>query len=256
MIHADTSVLASRVFDIKERRGAAGQALTGVTVCICGYVIQELRATFLRDAAVLHSLIVDSGVAEAIRRFDRYSKTRTAGRMAQILAYVVDRTAADKAGFNDEVVLQSLEMLLDGTMMRRFIHGLQSVEHDHVQCHRADAVAVRDGDRYATARHCTHPDCGLKDFLVANAAGLRSIAEGSDELDEVHERLRNTASAATTTPGDIRTTDCYGVLADVIIALECPDGATLCTTNMKHSVPICEALGLNPPLDANPSPSS
>ena len=259
MIHADTSVLASRVFDTAERKAAARAALANHTVCICGYVLQELRATFLKAAARFHTLILDSeaGLPEAIERLPDFSQSRAQDRMTRVLASIIRHAVTvDQGRIDDESALEYLEMLLDGVMMRRFTDGLDYVEHDNVDCHRADGVAERDGDYYLTSLKCTHPDCGLRDFLAENAAGLRSIASGPDELDEVHERLRATARAAIATPGDIRTTDCYGVLADVIIALECPDGATLCTTNMKHSVPICEALGLDPPLNANPPPSS
>lgn len=258
MIHADTSVLISRIFDLRERRAAAGQALAGVTVCICGYVVQELRATYVRDAALLHKLIFESGLAEAQRRFKNYRKApRRPEHMQQILAHITEHGSPDSRNVpEEELALEYLEMFLEGYMMQLFTDGLQCVEHDNVGCCRGDAVGQRDGDLYSASYKCTHPNCGLKDFLVAKAAGLRSIVNGPDELDGVHERLRSTADAAISDPASIKSANCYGVLADVIIALECPDEATLCTTNMKHSEPICEALGLDPPLDANPPPSS
>ena len=85
---------------------------------------------------------------------------------------------------------------------------------------------------------------------------MASLANGPEELDaNVHEAFRRTARGVARRPDDVRGKNCYGVLADAIIALDCPEGAQVCTTNMTDFEPICQALGMRPPKDARPDAS-
>ncbi len=252
-LHADTSVLASRVFDTEERRQAARDALDGNEVCLCGYVMQELRATFLRDAALLYRLVKDSpDVWEALLRLRKYDRTRRETRATTLFALIMREVFSEKrAEPTEQAVLDYLEVFIEGEMMQQLRRGLQIVEHDNVRCHRADNVGAPKGRYYEESYRCTHPECGLADFLRSKVDLLRAVATAQCGLQE---DLQSAAAEGVREPDSIRTTQCYGTLADLIIALECPDDATICTTNVREFCPICSALGVSAPIDANPQP--
>lgn len=251
MLHADTSVLASRVFGEKQEREAASSALGDGPLCVCGYVLYELRATFLRDAALLYNLIRDRGdVAEALRRLEKYSWNRRGRRGREVFYDLLTgdwpRTPQD--------VLHALRALIRGELMRRLTEGASRLP-DRILCSRAATVGEREGDAFNTHLHCAPaepPACTVVQFVREHRRELESLANGPEELDaEVHEAFRDTAGEVARQPDEVRGPNCYGVLADAIIALECPEGARVCTTD-RHFAPICRALGMPRPKDARP----
>ncbi len=250
LVHVDTSAIGSTVIDYEERREAARQALAGEEVYLCGYVVQELRATFLRDAALLHRLVHDtSSPEEALLRLRKYGLTEREARAKDIFAHAIGAMFADgRAELTKTALLDVLELLLDGELMRKFRQGLSIREHDTVSCTRADEVGTREGKYYNERFRCKHPNCTLTRLLSRQQQKL-SMAAGSDELSQ---RIREAASQGVREPESIRTSTCWGTLSDLIIALECPEDAVICTTNIGHFRPICSALGMDAPIDANP----
>jgi len=150
LIHADTSVLGSRVIDYDERREAARSALAGQEVCVCGYVMQELRATFLRDAALLHRLVHDSPtVPEALLRLRKYGQSRREKRAKDLFAHALSAMFIEgRAELTRTAVLDALEVLLEGELTRQFRRGLSVRDRDTVACRRADEVGTRKGQYY------------------------------------------------------------------------------------------------------------
>ncbi|MCK4323716.1 MAG: hypothetical protein KAW89_04245, partial [Armatimonadetes bacterium] len=90
-IYADTTVLATRVCGWTAEQEAIEEAIGGHVVCTSQYVVEELKCTHLRDAVLLHKLLVDTPTTEQALRRMRRSYGRTPGRMREVLTLCVDR---------------------------------------------------------------------------------------------------------------------------------------------------------------------
>ena len=256
-LHADTTVLARRVFGDTSERQAARRALAGCQVCVCGYVVSQLRATFVYDAALLHQLMTDSegDRHEALRRLRKYP---AAGQKQRVIEVYAELFSREEFGDDAQQVLDYLEMLIEGGLMDDFTDGAELLR-DAIRCTRADNADRREGRTYRPSKRCQRrdlPSCGIVEYLRNRRPQLRMLRDGPEELDRnVHSGFREVARRVHSDPDRVRGNNCIVVLSDAIIALECPEGARVCTTNMKDFEPICQALGMPRPRDARPDTS-
>ena len=254
-LHADTTVLARRVFGERAERRAARAALAGCQICVCGYVLSELRATYVYAGALLHQLTTDceGDVDEALRRLGRYRAARLKQRVIDVYTELRRRGGLREGG---QPALDYLEMLIDGGLMDDFVDGVERL-HDSIRCTRAQNADRREGSTYRPSTRCQYsdpPSCGIVEYLRDRRAQVAMLRDGPEELDtKVHRGFREVARRVHSDPDRVRGNNCIVVLSDAIIALECPAGARVCTTNMKDFVPICQALGMPRPRDARPA---
>ena len=245
-IFADTTVLADLMFAPPEEQDALRVGLAGHCVWTTRYVIQELRCTFLRDAVVLYDLVVDSDTTEiALRRLTRrYLSERRLRRVHAVLALVSERTGSC---LDRKTVLERLEALIEFGLMAELLAPVEvDGITDETGCVRGEPEPEWRGNRFDFECRCSKrepTDCRIEEFHERHADELGRLAQGPDDLDAVHKRLRETAAAVLEDGSQGRGTNCYRILSDCIIAMCAPADAAVCSTNAKDFCPICEALG-------------
>lgn len=257
-VFADTTVLADLMFAPPEEQDALRKGLAVHCVWTTRYVIQELRCTFLRDAVVLHDLVVDSDTTEiALRRLTRrYLSERRLRRVHAVLALVSERTGSY---LGREAVLDRLEALIEFGLMAELLAPVDvDGITDETGCVRGEPEPQWRGNRFDFECRCSKRQptgCRIEEFHQKHTDELGKLAQGPDELDAVHKRLRETAAAVLEDARQGRGTNCYRILADCIIAMSAPPEAAVCSTNANDFCPICEALGREF-IDARPGRQS
>ncbi len=244
IIYADTTVLASRVCGCRDEQTAIEQVIEGHIVSTSGYVVEELRCTFLYDAVLLHKLLVNSSrTDEALRRVNRYFGRHPA-RMWQLLSLCCD-VRGDP--LPRKRLINRLEELIEIQLMDSVLACVgEGLLVDSTECARSSGEPFWRGDRYCFACRCQKgdkPTCDIIAFYGQHRAALRRLAKGPRKLDKIHREFRRTARRVLDDPNEGRGTNCYRVLADAVIVLEAPSNMPICSTNASDFEPLCQTLG-------------
>ena len=206
------------------------------------YVLGEFKKTFLHDAVIFHTILIDSeSTSEALGRAQRYPGRKT-NRMYTLFARLAEDNNMER-----EAVLAKLEMLIEWQLENRFRHGLTDVL-DKTHCTRAAWTTAKTDGVYGLQMSCAKaapPECGIVAFWDEHREYLERIVavlqdydvEDADERDKGVEECIGVLSG-----GQPEGRTCEA-LADAIMAIECPEDAQLQTTNAKHFGVLCEAMG-------------
>ena len=244
IIYVDTTVLASRVCGCPAEQTAIEQALEGHTVATSGYVVEELRCTFLYDAVLLYKLLVDSPrTDEALTRVSRCFGRHPA-RMVQLLSLCPD-VRGDL--LPRERLLNRLAELIEIQLIDWFLACVgEGLLVDSTECGRSSGEPLWTGNRYdfgCTCRKDEEPKCDIIAFYGQHRAALRRLAKGPRKLDKIHRKFRRTARHVLDDPNQGRGEACFRVLSDAIIVMEAPSDTLICSTNASDFEPLCQTLG-------------
>jgi len=154
-------------------------------------------------------------------------------------------------------LVRKLEEFIDWQLHEQFFEGIDlslSSLTNATECSIAHQlptkIIVAGKSEYVYKYTCRREEarCRLPQFLQKHSEKLLAIeqmlkskgvnAELQKSLSAL-ERIRKHPQGFSTAKGS---KNCWR-LGDIIIALEVPEGYTLLTTNARHFVPLCEALG-------------
>ena len=247
MLFLETTVQAGRITFAHETRKAIGRTIDGYKLLSSTYVMGEFKQTFLHDAVFLHKLVSDSSSPQvALNRAERY-QNRTKDRMLRIFVQITEGHLADK-----RYVLSVLERYIEWQFIDRFMKDLHSIVNQ-TGCERAGVQPVKAGGVYDFPIKCqkaSPPNCQIQEFLATHKKKLKLVIDGVSLLDE--ESQEKLESLRAILAGGLPFGNTCKDIADLIIALEVPEGAALATTNTRHFAPLAQILGGPELLDPVP----
>ncbi len=245
----DTTIQIERVVGSRARQAELRQLLAGRRLATSTYVLGEYLRTLVRDATLLHRLVLDhEHLDDVMTAIARHRNKRESGRMLLLWANV------QRAGvFGRHHILDMLESYVNGSLVSCFLSGIDDLL-DTTGCGlaRERPVAVRYRSRgvwhegYELRAQCTrrHRECALAERLVEWQPQVRRLADGlRDHAEPALARMGRLAADLGHTPDLARGRNCTWYLGDLIVALEAPPGTSIFTTNRRHFAPLCALLG-------------
>ncbi len=226
------------------------------------YVLMEFNRRVISDSIWLYDLMKEiRTLAQLLRRISQEGFGRQKQTTISILAKLFEELAEemhlmDTPAFWDKT-LGKLEELIDWQLHEQFFDGIDlalSSLTNATECsiaHQLPTKLIREGkSEYVYKYTCRREEarCRLPQFLQGHSDELLAVEQilkskgANAELQKALnalERIHKHPQGWNAAKGG---RNCWR-LGDIIIALEMPKGYTLLTTNARHFVPLCEALG-------------
>lgn len=258
MRYIETTVLGQVLTGSQGSRDLAMASLEDAERGTSTYVRNEFRCTFLNDLVEAHAVIsACNNLDEVPERIERHftGKDRQWRWVFQAVLKFIEAVKSGTIVGDDlrATMAEVLEQKIEGGLMAE-LDGLvpQEAVSDGTGCLRGKAEPVYDAPSgtFTLATHCnaeTPHDCRLAQFLRDRGTHLAGLAayDGVDRANRNNKdyTLPKCLARALDAPDMCRGKVCWLGLADVLIAMECPDGATLYTTD-HHFDTLCPALGI------------
>jgi hypothetical protein len=261
-LYLETTATADRIFGLPETIEALKQ--------ICRSNV--LRHTFIRDAVVCHTYLVNSlevgdSLSVALLRVRRAPEFRFRPRRANRAWDIVARLHDIPLLSLSDAIAQ-LEKDIRYSLRRLFFKGLQVPLLDTVACKRTDENPTEIPPsttggyaRFTMRSACSKespPDCNIVTFWTRNKGDLSMVAamtlptpikrETRVELETMKAQAQKVLDAIDSDPSECHGEGCYAVLSDLVIALECPPAVPIVTRNSRHFAPLCGALSRPAPI--------
>jgi len=263
-LFVDTSVQISKILGAKNLKtrilARLEQAKHSAT---SSYILMEFNRRMISDAVWLHGLIKEiDTLAQLLRRISQEGFGRQKQNTVQILAMLFEEHSTEMHLVDTPAfwrrLLRSLETFIDRKLHEQFLAGidltlpsLANLTECSIAYQLPTKRQTQDGrSEYVYHVTCRREEarCRLPQLLQEHSNELLTLEQISGKSG-VNAELRKSLS----TLSQIRKhkqgwnaakgrKNCWR-LSDIIIALEVPKQYTLLTTNARHFVPLCEALG-------------
>jgi RNase P subunit RPR2 len=266
-VFLETTAAAERVFGLPETIEFIDGVCQDKTLLSSTYVWDEFRQTFLYDTIICHTVFVNSlerqeDFATALKRLPRFHELRYKPRKLRRALDVIARL--HEMPFESlEEAIQRLENDIRYTLERFFFKGLQRPLLEGAGCRMTAESPIETvppvSGSYSTFKlpsKCSkkeRPECGIISFWKERWADLEAVANmkiPSDIKKNICTELEEFRKAGKTI--EAYGTRCYAKMADTIICLECPPGASIVTSNQNHYRPLCQTLRRLDPICFQP----
>ena len=240
-VFLDTTIQIERLTGTRARRAQLADQLAGKEVMTSTYVLGEFLRTLVKDCITLYTLVSQNAHLDdvEVQIANRFNK-REAGRCLLLWASL-HRTRA----YGREKVLCTLRTYIEYGLVQAFMAGVHQVS-DATDCGLAQERPHRVEGTYRLRAQCRRQvkECRLEEWLGAHSATLDAVLPHLRVSDEpALVRIGELLEEFPHTPETVRGRNCTWYLGDLVIALECPAGAALYTTNRRHFGVLCTQLG-------------
>ncbi len=240
ILFLETTIQGNRIFGETVLAEKIQRNLEDKSVCTSIFVLNEFKKTFLNAVICYYNLLVDSPDTQtALRRSAKYPE-RAYKRMAQVYA-----TLCDKCGYDKETALENLESWIEDGLMIEFHESIEELIENKTSCRWVDGEPVKKDNIYYLKISCTKsdpPPCNIENFWKEHGTELHCLATEISFKDTELSKMRNVANLIKNDKDSPYGNNCHVHLSDAVIAIECPEGSQIYTTNKKHFEPICKVL--------------
>jgi hypothetical protein len=264
LLFADTSIQISKVLGSEEQKTRILERLERADrVVTSNYVLMEFNRRVLLDSIHLHDLMKNiKMLAELLYRIAQDGFGRQKHNMILIFSHLLEgysdgTLVIDTPEFWRKLV-KGLEHSIDWQLYRQFLMGIDLTFPSLInvtECSIAHQLPTKRQTKEGKAEYvykytCRRDEarCRLPQLLQEHADELLVLEqilekhEAKSELKKAFPALSLIREHKEGWNAAKGSRNCWR-LGDVIITLEVPEGYTLLTTNARHFVPLCEALG-------------
>jgi len=232
----DTSTQISKTWEDDNISGYLKKELSQKPCYSSVYVKNEYKLNILKDAIIVHTIIVDSGTLdEAESRLDNLMKQ--IGRRPDELPYKIFRRFFRQ--YNSKPpFLQKLEKLIELEWFNYFLGNIRKSLFNLVKCNSAQHDPYKKGDHYIGITSKCSSGCEIDDFLKSQQSYLNVLSNiDNTKLDRMNDpkgTLQKIKSVSTAILGG---TSPHGKpckeMSDAVISIE---AKASCPTIILHSM--------------------
>lgn len=232
----DTSIQISKTWEDEKISHYLNNELSQKTCYSSVYVKNEYKLKILKEAILVHRVIVDSGTLdEALPRLDDLMKRMDIG--LDELPYKVFRRLFKKYN-SKKPFLRELEKIIELTWQNYFYGHVKKTLFNLVKCNSAQDDPYKKGDHYIGITSKCSSGCEIDDFLKSQQSALKILSKIDDtKLDRMNDpkgTLKKIKSVSTAILGG---TSPHGKpckeMSDAVISIE---AKASCPTIILHSM--------------------
>ncbi len=219
----DTSTQISKTWEDEKIRHYLNNELSQKP-CYCSvYVKNEYKLKVLKEAILVHRVIVDSGTLdEALSRLDDIMKRMDRG--LDELPYKVFRRLFKQ--YNSKLpCLKKLEKIIESTWQNYFSGNLKKPLFNLVECKSAQDDPDKRGNFYIEITSRCSSDCKIDDFLKSQQSDLTVLSNiDNAKLDKMNDRKGTLKKIKDTSTAILGGTSPHGKpckeMSDAVISIE------------------------------------
>lgn len=257
-VFLDTTIQVGKIWGDDSHREAVKQILDQFESKISSsYVKMEFKRGFLQYVIYMYNILAESKEFKEIlirtQKLSPRATHRIGGLLTALISFFESKELkvpkVYEGPISDELysLMESFLRQRIETAMTSFEDGLDSII-DQTSCFLATQEPIMNGEKFDNRTPiCKKQDikCGIVNFLIKNKEGFQRILqllEKSPNVDQELEKMKKAVEKVLKHNHEIANRKNCWHCGDAIIAIECPSGAKLFTTNKKHFQLLCRAI--------------
>lgn len=224
------------------------------TLSTSTYVKMEYRRSLVQDFVYLYTALSEEedigGVLQRIKSLSYKNQRRVSRMLGSVVKFFSDekKEISESLGKKHGEMARYYFKTRIRFSMEDFDESIDSLINE-TDCYNAKKKPLFRGEKCDNRTiHCKPQNlkCKIVEFFIENINTFKNILEGLSKLqnlDDEQNRMKKILEKALRHPQNLSDYRNCWRCADSIIAVECPQDAILCTTNIKHFEPICEKIG-------------